>query len=74
MMQRIALLGALALLAACASPSQPPPSQPVAPAPAPAPAPSAEEKEDTKSGVTLQDVADELEWRKKTADELKAVN
>lgn len=70
MMQRIALLGALALLAACASPSQPPPSQPVAPAPAP----SAEEKEDTKSGVTLQDVADELEWRKKTADELKAVN
>lgn len=72
MMQRIALLGALALLAACASPSQPPPSQPVAPAPAPAP--SAEEKEDTKSGVTLQDVADELEWRKKTADELKAVN
>ncbi|MEJ1995996.1 MAG: hypothetical protein P8X75_12435 [Limibacillus sp.] len=72
MMQRIALLGALALLAACASPSQPPPSQPVAPAPAPAP--SAQEKEDTKSGVTLQDVADELEWRKKTADELKAVN
>lgn len=72
MMQRIALLGALALLAACASPSQPPPSQPVAPAPAPAP--RAEEKEDTKSGVTLQDVADELEWRKKTADELKAVN
>jgi uncharacterized lipoprotein YmbA len=72
MMQRIALLGALALLAACASPSQPPPSQPVAPAPAPAP--SAQEKEDTKSGVTLQDVADDLEWRKKTADELKAVN
>jgi uncharacterized lipoprotein YmbA len=72
MMQRIALLGALALLAACASPSQPPPSQPVAPAPAPAP--SAEEKEDTKSVITLQDVADDLEWRKKTADELKAVN
>jgi len=74
MLQRFALLGALALLGACASPSQPPPSQPAAPAPAPAPAPSAQEEEDSREGMTLQDVADDLEWRKKTADELKAVN
>jgi hypothetical protein len=58
------------LLAACASQPAPQPEPASAPAAAPAP-----EKEDTAAepaeGITLKDVADELEWRKKTADELE---
>jgi hypothetical protein len=61
------------LLAACASQPAATPGPEAAPAAAPLPPP---EKEDTatqpKEGMTLKDVADELEWRKKTADELES--
>lgn len=69
---RMTVLVLCLLLAACASQPAPQPEPASAPAAAPAPAP---EKEDTAAepaeGMTLKDVADELEWRKKTADELE---
>ena len=67
---RYAALTALLLLAACASDPGPQP-QP-SPQPQAQPAVPEAEKEDTRpEGTTLQDVADELEWRKKTTEEMK---
>lgn len=70
---RLTTLVLCLLLAACAAQPARESAPAAAPSTTPVPAP---EKEDTaaepKEGVTLKDVADELEWRKKTADELES--
>ena len=37
-------------------------------------APSPDQEPDSGGGMTLQDVADEVEWRKKAADDLEKLN
>ncbi len=65
-------LAVLLLVSACASPSQTPSEPSQQPEPQAQPATPEAEKEDTRpEGMTLQDVADELEWRKKTTEEMK---
>lgn len=62
----VAGMAALLLVAGCAPQPQPPPEPQAQPA-----APEVEKEDTQTEGMTLKDVADELEWRKKTTQELK---